>query len=375
MRKLSILRALFQLLALGLFVYQFQNSIFKYVTGPITTQTSTTTLKEIQQPLIYLCQEGQFNYTEARKIGYSYLTDFTMGKIADSNNYTWNGRYGNISYHEIQDRIYNTDYNDVELLNSHTGELNDFKKADTKMVYFAQFGFCLNIESTKKFTNVRNTARSELYLVDPAGANKLSMYDSNAAKIIIGPTRVGYYDDMVFKIEVRIHDTRIHHDQNCMDYGRMGTSYDSCVLNEMEKYLLKWYKCLPPWFPKNSTLTCLKLDVIEVNDVNLTMHTQFSKYLTGLGMDTLLTTCLPPCVSMRFKLHEVFHISNRINNAAVDVKIKDEIIVYTDVYAYDMFSLVVDLGSSLGLWLGLSALSIFDILVEFCMAAKRKYYH
>ena len=93
-----------------------------------------------------------------------------------------------------------------------------------------------------------------------------------------------------------------------------------------------------------------------------------------MGVDTL-KPCLSPCVSMHFKLNEISHDSNRPHNAALTVKMKDEMIVYTDVYAYDIFNLIVDLGSSLGLWLGLSALSIFDTLVEFYTATKRKYYH
>ena len=43
----------------------------------------------------------------------------------------------------------------------------------------------------------------------------------------------------------------------------------------------------------------------------------------------------------------------------------DKIFVHTDVCAYDVFSLVVDLGSSIGLWLGLSAIGIFDYLIDF----------
>ena len=195
MRNYNFSRTLFQLFALGLFVYQFQNSIIKYITGPITTQTSTTTLDEIEKPLIYLCQEGQFNYTEAKKIGYGHLKEFTMGKLLGSGyNYTWNGRYGNISYHEIQDRIYNNDYSNVSTWNSETGDLNEngYYYVDTKMVYFAPLGFCLNmLNITKKFTDVAITEKSQLYLVDRAGANRLRMYGSNVAKILFGPTDLG----------------------------------------------------------------------------------------------------------------------------------------------------------------------------------------
>ena len=374
MRNFETSRTLFQLLAIGLFVYQFQNSIIKYITGPITTQTSTTSFDKIQQPLIYLCQEDQFDYTEARHIGYKTMTHFSMGNLIDSTNYTWNGRYGNISYHEIQDRIYNTDYRNLVVENSKTGVISDFQIADTEMVYFVPLGFCINIMPTKKFTIVKNTEKSELYLVDPAGANKLRMFESNDAKINFGPTDVGYYDRMVFEVEVKIHDFSIHDGKTCMNYEKMGTSYNSCVQNEMKTFLLEWYKCLPPWFPKNSTLTCLKSDVLEINDANLTMLDQFTKFIKKLRME-ILQPCLPPCVTMLFKLNKVMHIKNRVDTAIVDINVKDEIKVDTDVYAYDIFNLVVDLGSSLGLWLGLSALNIFDTLVEFYTAMQRKYFH
>ena len=228
--------------------------------------------------------------------------------------------------------------------------------------------------NTKKTFVARVTKYSDLYIVDPAGANKLNMYESNVAKIHFGPTNERSYDSKAFEIEVEIHDLSIHDGKTCMDYGRMGTSYDSCVQNEMETFLLEWYKCLPPWFPNNNNLTCEMGKDMEINDDNSTLSNQIRNFVKLMGMDTL-KTCLSPCVRMHFKLNEISHDSNRYNNAALTVKMKDEMIVYTDVYAYDIFNLIVDLGSSLGLWLGLSALSIFDTLVEFYTTKIRKFYH
>ncbi len=42
------------------------------------------------------------------------------------------------------------------------------------------------------------------------------------------------------------------------------------------------------------------------------------------------------------------------------LKAINKVTVYTDVYGYDALSLIVDLGSAMGLWLGLCALSILD---------------
>ena len=38
--------------------------------------------------------------------------------------------------------------------------------------------------------------------------------------------------------------------------------------------------------------------------------------------------------------------------------------VTTHHKAYSLFDLIVDIGSSLGLWIGLSALGVFDLLIE-----------
>ena len=42
--------------------------------------------------------------------------------------------------------------------------------------------------------------------------------------------------------------------------------------------------------------------------------------------------------------------------------------------AYDMFHFIVDAGSSLGLWLGLSALGIYDLIIELYDMVKKKFF-
>ena len=64
--------------------------------------------------------------------------------------------------------------------------------------------------------------------------------------------------------------------------------------------------------------------------------------------------------------------------AQVTFEILEKVTVYEDVYAYDMFSLIVDLGSALGLWLGLSACSIFDSLLlihSYYPSIKRRFFY
>ena len=41
----------------------------------------------------------------------------------------------------------------------------------------------------------------------------------------------------------------------------------------------------------------------------------------------------------------------------------EEVKVYEKVFNYSLFQFIIDVGSSIGLWLGLSALSIYDIIL------------
>ena len=78
----------------------------------------------------------------------------------------------------------------------------------------------------------------------------------------------------------------------------------------------------------------------------------------------LFGVCLQPCITMSLRRKELYTVENRITYGYLQYEILDAITVYKEAAAYDMFSLIVDLGSNLGLWLGLSALSIFDTILQ-----------
>ena len=96
-----------------------------------------------------------------------------------------------------------------------------------------------------------------------------------------------------------------------------------------------------------------------------------NKYLSGKEF-FVNEECKAPCVSMKIKLKQ---ISRRTNEAVSTVAFEtaEEVVVTTDVFAYDIFNLVVDMGSALGLWLGLSALSIFDSVIWIPGSILRKF--
>ena len=80
----------------------------------------------------------------------------------------------------------------------------------------------------------------------------------------------------------------------------------------------------------------------------------------------LFGSCMSPCLNINIGLKKTTHSTNHRRYAGISFVTKEEVIVYKDTYSYDAFNLVVDIGSALGLWLGLSVMSIFDSFMDFC---------
>ena len=374
MESIQFARGLFQLFAFGLFVYQLQNSIGKYISGPIVQQTSTTTFDEIKKPFIYFCQHGQFDYDTARDIGYHSNTDFTTGIVKGKDGFSWNGKDGNLSFKEVQNKIFCYDYTNVKITHSVKGDRGTWESPEIEKFKIVTYGSCLKILQTNRETTVLAIEPSALYIVDSSSINKFNM-NVNKEKAYFGPVDKKYFEYKTYEVKIMIHNQNIHDGVKCLNYERIGSSYAECYGQEFKKMLLDLYGCLPPWFKTNSNLTCKDGSVIMVaNETKVKIYDQLHKFVNGREMD-FLELCLPPCLSMSFQLTELWKLTTRLDDAKINFRIKDEVTVHTDVYSYDIFSLVVDLESSLGLWLGLSAFSIFDTLVELFLSARRKYNH
>ena len=83
------------------------------------------------------------------------------------------------------------------------------------------------------------------------------------------------------------------------------------------------------------------------------------------------TKCKPSCYQMKINFMLVKEITNFPKHSVLEIIFDRDVQVYKRVYSYDVFSLVVELGSALGLWVGLSALGLLDIIIEVCFKARQ----
>ena len=90
-----------------------------------------------------------------------------------------------------------------------------------------------------------------------------------------------------------------------------------------------------------------------------------------LNNEEMNTTCKLSCYKLKINFMLKFEITNFPKNTVLNVEFDKDVQIYKRVYSYDEFSLTVELGSALGLWIGLSALGLFDIIIEACFRAKQ----
>ena len=137
---------------------------------------------------------------------------------------------------------------------------------------------------------------------------------------------------------------------------------------------MKWLGCLPPWFPANTSLICDNTPEINVTKQSIIEMFWEVDWLE-IGQRFKFDSCLPPCLTMSIEMQQLKHITNLPNSAVVRINVDNKNIkVLTLAYAYDEFNLVVDVGSALGLWFGLSAISIYDSIIEVILTIFKKRY-
>ena len=129
--QLKNLRKIFQIIAFGVFIFQMHQAIMKYVSKPIVTEKSSEATTNIQKPLIYVCQDNQFNYSRARELGYLGQTYFLVGEVNGSDTTSWLGNSTNQTYEDIQKDLFNGNITDHVVVN-----------ADIKPIFIQPYGFC-----------------------------------------------------------------------------------------------------------------------------------------------------------------------------------------------------------------------------------------
>ena len=231
-----------------------------------------------------------------------------------------------------------------------------------KNIFFPCYGVCKKVTDNNSEVYVKTQKRSIILIVDPYMESNLRLIEMEKGRLYCGPTYHNLFDSITYNLEYRLLDSKIYDGFTCTDYESLNSSYGDCTEYIMKEMFLEKYGCLPPWFPRNKGMTC-EMEK-EMTDKRVKVD-EFVSFMLGRDLK-LFDSCMSPCLEMNIGLKKTTHSTNNRKYAKISFVTKGEVVVYKNTYTYDTFNLIVDIGSALGLWLGLSVLCIFDKFVEFC---------
>jgi hypothetical protein len=130
--------------------------------------------------------------------------------------------------------------------------------------------------------------------------------------------------------------------------------------------------CIPPWIRFNMIEsyedTCMnqvRLDQNKAMGIVSAME-QFNLDIMFMKeLELIMEECKPSCTQIKVASKLTSYASGNWSGTYCQMHFNDIIKVQKEVASYDIFSLFVEIGSSLGLWIGLSAMGVFHLAISF----------
>ena len=348
----------------------------KYNDTPTMVSEGSATISSLDKPiLITICKNGQFDYARAPLIGYSGSTSFITGKHNDTTILSWTGT-GNMTINGALSYLFQSETED--------GNVNS-NFQDTATRFMVPYGLCtvaqgklsklLLQEPTKRFKiYLKNSGKYYIFITDLAAAlhfhlqQPLTTGDSISVEV---PANFTLRKRAAYTVELT--ERRVTtQDGTCTTYpDRAGhTSYQHCVEQENRRRILPALGCMVPWMSDD--------DQCKGVMKRLPAHEDTLKWIKRLyyhswsGNYFAFSSCLLPC-TLVFAHAEYLNNSEDESNGdhTITIYFKETVKVKTVILAYGMDSLLIEIGSSLGLWLGLSVVGLFDVLLIMVLKLKQ----
>ena len=273
---------------------------------------------------------------------------------------TWNGKSVDVwTYKQICKKMYKTEMFSRIV----TPKLS---KKDTRFI--GGNGFCTRYKMKKQlFDDGRMTflqsKEKHLFIIDP-DQHLYYMINTGMVKGDTINTKAKHTRYYFIDLEEEQRDSK---DGACMIYGRghQFLSYADCIEQEQDKLFSPLSGCQVPWLVPEEKLQKTCKGKVNFTEANYQVFKAMIKKIilsTKSGVAAVYPNCLIPCNTVNINVKLAKEESAETTELVLTFKETVKVIKY--VQAYGMFDLVVEVGSCLGLWIGLSALGLLDLLLD-----------
>ncbi len=358
-----------QIFGLAVFVYQTVTFLQRYYESPTIITTSQKTWDQSYRPRVMVCDSRLFNVSRSRELGYEWYSSLLKGEVIGlDNSISWRGKY-NSTWSELESHILNIN-------RRNTNHIAFFKQNKEKIImlkHFQPFTVCYEIVDFSQKLYIGLERDASINLIDPHRftnhrLNILSMKGDNIAIPEISNSTFG---TVILTASVTATVLEKRSDKGSCQHYPSVSGYSECIENGYLTLFKKVLGCVPPWFRQetnDSSIVCTKqIDFEEGKN-----STQAKILLDSIATDTFFMKdsksesewCLPPCKQLIYNVEIVRNEKSTLVQNWAQFMFADVMNIESETNGYDSFRLIIEVGSSLGLWLGLCIIGIFDLIIE-----------
>ena len=277
------------------------------------------------------------------------------------------GQYHNLTFSQMLDNI--LDVQNVMEIYQPSDVPKNKTNLETKTIFIPNIGRCQQItryDPLKLITiEILGERRNDLdiFITDSHYSTNYNLdYDSHHGD----PIRIHMESNEMYSynIEINKDDTRNpYKESNCKD--ATDNEYEACVDGNLWEYVQRNMSCNPPWLSShhqcNESFRNISVYQFLADDFQEKIVEVLFEYRKNFAEEK----CKRPCVVMTNHARLKGRGATKFGISGAYLEFSPKVSMKSKVKAYDTFQFIIDVGSSLGLWIGLSALGLMEFVLMY----------
>ena len=239
------LKILMQAVALVIFVLQMISALQKYLDQPLMSSPGTKKLSPQMILLVAVCKTSQFDFANAKNMKHKDLGYFVKGELQDTNLISWSGPYGNMTFNETLNSLFNPGLEDIYFgKNIGIVENKFLLPHGVCKVFQGNPGKCIAIDLAER-------SDYTVTITDPAAAVHFRLADHMMTGDII-KVQTDLTTEVVVNYLIQLTETSIETgDGSCIEYpNKQYETFADCVNDELKDTISPVLGCMVPWISK-----------------------------------------------------------------------------------------------------------------------------
>ena len=354
-----------------MFTYQTLITIHNLRSPPVVDSTERLNIEDVDSLMVTICPLNQWNISKLKEFGYEDEFYLLLGFANESKAFVGSGAQHNLTFEQLFQKVKNFNLSNPKIMSSVNGMIEE--NISTELIFYPKFGLCyelVNLTVTKNiFLTIRvNTQEGEnvptqVLITDKRLRTRHTVHtESHWGSSIVIEQGMDY--SYLIKVE-QISNFDPQTPADCKTYDE--EEFDQCSDEELQQIWKPLINCNPPWVSSNNhcigELNLTRKIAESMFDNSYVPVASIYEMVTYLKKDICIKACNVTQASISPSEKKKSRYATASNQTYLRLNFASEVLYTTKKFAYGPSEFLIDMGSSLGLWFGLSVFGITDLCI------------